>query len=156
MMDRRATAATLLLSSYFTAAELLGDDFDAMLSRTPWASAIDPAANWAIDRYFENQLVGVDGEAVADSLWSDEVEPRARRLYAEGGAEAVEAFYVAALAAILDDYWTFAPELVATEQAAPMWQLRDLARRAANEVLPDIRTVADELASAWHARVERI
>lgn len=156
---KRTPAATLLLSSYFTAAELLGDEFDALFCHARWISALDAAANWAIDHYYDDRLAGVDEEGVAGTLWIDEIEPRAGQIFADGGAAAVEAFYLAALVAILDDYWTQAAELVAADQAPELTQLHDLARRAAstvNDLPSNVRDAAAGLARAWHSMVERI
>jgi hypothetical protein len=159
MSERREITATLLLWSYFMSAELLGDEFGALLSPTPWSSAFGSAANWAIDRYFENRIAGLNVEAVSDTFWIDEVAPRARRLFNERGTTSVDEFYLAALVAILDDYWTVAPQVIAVDQAPALTQLRDLTRRVLGDpetLSSSVRDTSSSLARAWHSAVERL
>jgi hypothetical protein len=159
MSERRAIIATLLLWIFFSSEELLCDEFGSPSSPTPWSSTFGSAANWAIDRYFENRIAGIDGETIAGTFWIDEVEPRARRLFNERGTAAVDAFYVAALVAILDQYWVLASQLIASYKAPALTDLRDLARRALDttETLPSsVCDAATDLARAWHAAVERL
>lgn len=157
-MEQQTTVATLLLASHLMASGELGEEFGAARA-APCFVAIHAAVNWVRDSYYSHRLQNINEEDIDGIWWTDEVEPRARRMFDAGGVPAVDAFYVVALVAILDDYWTLAPELVAGDRAPALTELRVLARRALGDpetIRASVRDAGTSLARAWRATVDRL